>query len=213
MDAGAWISVSTGIKRCYLLRAAQSKFPGGWTGGPGFACGNSLKNRNAILAADLCTFQLREYEAMARLAEMLGKKVRSGRLPPQANQLRVARLKHLWFAHEKMFFNVRRGTGKRFEFSPSSKNILPRADARAMISRYLWNPDHMLAPRGIRSLSEQDPGYNNVSMIEPYSNWRGPVWTNSNFLYFVALKRYGFEDEARQLAGMLGRLVLADIQK
>ena len=27
MDAGAWISVSTGIKRCYLLRAAQSKSP------------------------------------------------------------------------------------------------------------------------------------------------------------------------------------------
>ena len=69
----------------------------------------------------------------------------------------------------------------------------------------------MLAPHGIRSLSEQDPSYNNVSMIEPYSNWQGPVWTNPNFLYFVALKRYAFEDEARQLAGMLGRLVLADI--
>ena len=50
-------------------------------------------------------------------------------------------------------------------------------------------------------------------MIEPYSNWQGPVWINTNFLYYLALKRYGFEAEARQLAGTLGRLVLADIQK
>jgi len=29
-------------------------------------------------------------------------------------------------------------------------------------------------------------------MIEPYSNWQGPVWINTNFLYYLALKRYGF---------------------
>ena len=36
MDAGAWISVSTGIKRCYLLSAAQSKFSGRVDERPGF---------------------------------------------------------------------------------------------------------------------------------------------------------------------------------
>jgi len=56
----------------------------------------------------------------------------------------------------------------------------------------LWNPDRMLAPHGIRSLSEQDPSYNNVSIIEPHSNWRGPVWINTNFLYFVALTGSGY---------------------
>jgi alpha,alpha-trehalase len=180
---------------------------------------NDPNDRNAILAADLCTFQLREYKAMARLAEMLGKKAEAAEYRQKVDQLRAAMLKHLWFAHEKMFFNVRRDTGKPVRhisgsnFVPLIEDILPRADARAMIRRYLWNPDHMLAPHGIRSLSKQDPGYNNVSMIEPYSNWQGPVWINTNFLYYLALKRYGFEAEARQLAGTLGRLVLADIQK
>ena len=82
-----------------------------------------------------------------------------------------------------------------------------------MIHRYLWNPESMLAPHGIRSLSKQDPGYNNVSMIDPYSNWQGPVWINANYLDYIALKRYGLDTEAAQLATMLGRLVLADIQK
>jgi len=71
----------------------------------------------------------------------------------------------------------------------------------------------MLSGYSLRSLSKQDPDYNNVSMIDPYSNWQGPIWINANYLHFIALKRYGFEKEAAQLAGMLGRMVLADIGK
>ncbi len=32
----------------------------------------------------------------------------------------------------------------------------------------------MLAPYGLRSLSKQDPDYNNAAIIVPYSNWQGP---------------------------------------
>jgi hypothetical protein len=39
----------------------------------------------------------------------------------------------------------------------------------------------------------------------------GTVWINTNHLYFLAFKRYGFDSKAAQLAGILGRLVLADI--
>lgn len=180
---------------------------------------NDPKDRDAILAVDLCTFQLREYAAMARLAERLGKRTEADEYQQKANKLRVAMLKHLWFVQDAMFFNVRRDTGKPVRrisgsnFIPLIEDILPPADARTMIRRYLWNPEHMLAPYGLRSLSKQDPGYNNVSMISPYSNWQGPVWVNTNFLYYLALKRYGFDDEATKLAGILGRLVLADIHK
>jgi alpha,alpha-trehalase len=180
---------------------------------------NDPKDRNAILAVDLCTFQLREYKAMARIAEELGQQSEAAEYQQKAGKLRAAMLKHLWFAQEATFFNVRRDTGKPVQrisgsnFIPLVENILPPADARTMIRRYLWNPEHMLAPYGIRSLSKKDPGYNNVSMIDPYSNWQGPVWINTNYLYFVALKRYGFDDEAAQLAGILARRVLADIHK
>lgn len=64
---------------------------------------NDPKDRNAILAADLCTFQLREYRAMARLAEMLGKKTDAAEYRQKADQLRAAILKHLWFAQERCF--------------------------------------------------------------------------------------------------------------
>jgi alpha,alpha-trehalase len=65
----------------------------------------------------------------------------------------------------------------------------------------------------VRSLSKSDPDYNNISMIEPYSNWEGPVWINANYLHYIALKRYGFDAEASALAETLGSMVLADIKK
>jgi len=180
---------------------------------------NDPKDSSAILAADLCTFQLREYKAMARLAEMLGKKSEAAEYQQKASRLRAAMLKHLWFADDAMFFNRRRDNGTPLRhisysnFVPLIEDVIPPADARKMIRRYLWNPEHMLATHGLRSLSKQDPGYNNVSMINPYSNWQGPIWINANYLYYIALKRYGFNKEARQLSGIMGTLVLADIQK
>ena len=180
---------------------------------------NDPHDRNAFLAADLCTYQYREYKAMARLAEMLGKQAEAGEYRQKAEKLRAAMLKHLWFAQDAMFFNVRRDSGEPVRrisgsnFIPLADDILAPDGARTMIRRYLWNSEYMLAPYGIRSLSKQDSGYNNESMIQPYSNWQGPVWINTNYLYFLALKRYGFDGEARQLAETLGRLVLRDIRK
>ena len=180
---------------------------------------NDPKDPSAILATDLCTFQLREYEAMARLAEMLAKRNEAAEYREKALKLRAAMLRHLWFANDAMFFNIRRDSGAPVRhisysnFVPLLEDVLPPEDARTMIRRYLWNPEYMLAPHGIRSLSKQDPGYNNVSMIDPYSNWQGPVWINANYLDYVALKRYGFDKESAELASILGHLVLADIQK
>ena len=90
--------------------------------------------------------------------------------------------------------------------------MLPKKDGRAMIRRYLWNKDYMLAEHGTRSLAKQDPAYNNVCMIIPYSNWQGPLWINANFMFSVALKRYGFDKEANALAFVLATMVLKDVR-
>ena len=180
---------------------------------------NDPNDKSAILATDLCTFQLREYKAMARLADKLGKSAEAADYLRKARRLRSAMLEHLWFDPDSMFFNIRRDSGKpvrRISYSnfvPLIEDILPENKARKMIRSYLWNPDYMLSPYGLRSLSKQDPDYNNVSMIEPYSNWQGPIWINANYLHYIALKRYGFNAEAAQLASRLGRVVLADIRK
>ncbi|MGC2111018.1 MAG: trehalase family glycosidase [Candidatus Korobacteraceae bacterium] len=180
---------------------------------------NDPKDKSAILATDISTFQFREYKAMAQLADKLGHPEQAAEYRKKADALKAALLQHMWFADEAMFYNIRRDTGKPVKrisysnFVPLIDDIAPEKGAKEMIRRYLWNKDYMLAAYGLRSLSRQDPDYNNVSEIVPYSNWQGPIWINANYLNYIALKRYGFDKEAAQLSGILGRMVLADIQK
>ena len=180
---------------------------------------NDPKDKSAILATDISTFQLREYKAMATLARKLGKPDEASEYLQKADDLKAAMLKHMWFADEAMFYNIRRDNGKPVKrvsyssFVPLIDDILPQKSAQEMIRQYLLNKSVMLAPYGIRSLSKQDADYNNAAIIVPYSNWQGPIWINANYMNYIALKRYGFDREAAKLSGILGRMVLADIQK
>ena len=180
---------------------------------------NDPNEKSSILATDISTFQYREYKAMAQLAEKLGYKDQATEYWKKAADLKAAMLQYMWFADDAMFYNVRRENGrpiKRVSYSnfvPLIDDILAEKDAKAMITRYMLNKDVMLAPYGIRSLSKQDPDYNNDAIIIPYSNWQGPIWINANYLNYIALKRNGFNKEAAELSGILGRMVVADIQK
>ena len=82
-----------------------------------------------------------------------------------------------------------------------------------MIQLYMLNPTQMRSDYGIRSLSRFDPAYNNQAIINPYSNWRGPIWINANFLDWIALRHYGFNNEARWLAVTLAEDIHRDIEK
>jgi alpha,alpha-trehalase len=179
---------------------------------------NDENDRSAILAADINAFQLREYISMSKIAKKLGRNDDVRLFTVKASELRNAIMKYLWFKEDASFFNIRRDSGKPIKrvsysnFVPLIQDLLPRKDGRAMIKKYLWNKDHMLADYGLRSLSKQDSLYNNACIIVPYSNWQGPVWPVANFLYSIALKKYGFEQEAKQLAAVLGTMLLKDIR-
>ena len=73
--------------------------------------------------------------------------------------------------------------------------------------------DYMKSPYGFRSLSKQDVDYNNKNVIIPFSNWGGPIWPVANYLFSIALKNYGFDNEIRWLAEKQGRLMLKDCMK
>jgi alpha,alpha-trehalase len=180
---------------------------------------NDTNDRSAILAADINTFQLREYISMMKIAEKLGKMKDVKTFKAKADTLTARMLKYLWFPEQESFFNVRRDNGKMIErvtysnFIPLFQGILPQEDGTRMIKHYLLSPEYMRSKFGIRSLSAKDPSYNNDCIIIPYSNWQGPLWINANFMYTIALIRYGFPDEANQVAKELAPVLLSDIKK
>lgn len=182
------------------------------------AVGNADSDRDQVMGCDINTFQLREYEAMAGIAKALGYKSDVHFYDAKAMALKKAMLKYLWFPKDECFFNVRRDDGRPIkrvsysDFVPLVEKLLPPAEGRAMIKRYLLNPEYMLAKHGFRCLSRQDPDYNNRIMIIPYSNWQGPIWINANYLDIIALHNYGFYEQPVWLAATLAKMVLSDIR-
>ena len=179
---------------------------------------NDKNEPGAILAVDLSTFMYREYLAMEIIASKLGYSGDIESYHKKAQKLKSNILKYHWDENAKSFWNIRRRDGraiKRISYSNfialMQTDLASKQDGQEMIKRYLWNQDHMLAPFGIRTLSKQDPDYNNENIIVPYSNWQGPVWPIANYLYFIGLKNYGFDNECKQLASTLGTLLLHDI--
>ena len=96
---------------------------------------------------------------------------------------------------------------------PLADGMLLQKDAERMIRRHLLNPAEMAGDYGFRSLAKNDPAYNNKAIINPYSNWQGPVWINANYLDWIALRRYGFKQESHALAITLAVMLRRDIAK
>jgi alpha,alpha-trehalase len=180
---------------------------------------NDPKDRSAILAVDASVYAMREYLAMGQIAERLGEKDTSEKYFRLAIETRKAIMAKLWLPDETIFLNRRRDTGAWVRvvswtsFLPLVNGLLKPEDGKRMIREHLLNPDEMRSEYGFRSLAKNDPAYNNDAIIDPYSNWRGPIWINANLLDWIALRRYGFKDEAHWLALTLAGELHRDIAK
>jgi alpha,alpha-trehalase len=180
---------------------------------------NDANDRSAILAVDASVWAMREDEAMAALARRLGYGEDAKTYRNEAEATRQAILASLWEPKEGIFLNRRRDNGAWVRalswsnFVPLAEGMLPQAEGERMIREHLLNPEEMRAPYGFRSLAKSDPAYNNEAIINPYSNWRGPIWINANYLDWIALRRYGFDKEAHRLAVTLAGALDRDIAR
>ena len=79
----------------------------------------------------------------------------------------------------------------------------PTSDQATRIAKQLMSED-MLSSWGIRSTSSKDPRYENQNRIIPYSNWRGPVWTNANAMITLGMAAYpALKTKAQAIANTL----------
>jgi hypothetical protein len=65
---------------------------------------------------------------------------------------------------------------------------------------------------GVRSVSSSDPRYNNDNIINPYSNWRGPIWVNVNAVLAFSLRARGFAAAAAALAANVVHTLAEDLR-
>ncbi|HZY00954.1 MAG TPA: trehalase family glycosidase, partial [Dermatophilaceae bacterium] len=68
-----------------------------------------------------------------------------------------------------------------------------------------------LAHYGIRTLSKLEKMYDLRATNNP-SNWLGPVWGVSNYMVFRGLLKYGFAEQAREIAEKTVKLFGQDLE-
>ncbi len=84
--------------------------------------------------------------------------------------------------------------------------------AKQMVEENLINTNTFDAPYGVRSLSKLEKMYDLRATSNP-SNWLGPIWLNANYMVFRGLVKYGYDDQARQLAEKTIKLIGTDYEK
>lgn len=84
--------------------------------------------------------------------------------------------------------------------------------AKRMVEEHLKNDKTFNAAFGVRTLSRLEKMYNVRASGNP-SLWTGPIWGVSNYLVFRGLVKYGFDQEAKDLADKTIRLFGRDLEK
>lgn len=175
--------------------------------------------RRGVLATDLNAFLYREYLAITLIAREFKDKKKHAQYSMKANILQRNIMRHLWSREDNIFYNLERKGGQSIRrvtqasLMPLWSGVAPYTQGREMIKRWLLNPKKLWARWGIRTLTADDPAYNQTNMIKPHSNWQGPVWPLVNCLSSYILLDYGFQKEALRLAETTARLCLTDIKK
>ena len=91
---------------------------------------------------------------------------------------------------------------------PMWAGIATPAQADRMVKEHYLDPKTFYAPYGVRTLSKMEKMYAIIKSGNP-SCWLGPIWGISNYMVFEGLVKYGYIQEAKELAektiAMFGR--------
>lgn len=89
--------------------------------------------------------------------------------------------------------------------------IATEEQAQRIVKENLLDENAFWAPYGIRTLSKYEKMYTIVASGNP-SCWLGPIWGVANYLVFRGLVKYGYRDEAAQLAEKTFQLFANDLE-
>lgn len=165
---------------------------------PRFGSADEAKqfDTTGIAAPDLCTYIILQNEAIANISEWLG--LDGSEFEEKATELRSLVQSQLFCEKDGVFYDRREESGE-FLRSLTIGSILPLWAGAATPEQASSVRDHIMSEDHFNTLIP----FPTVSMSDPdFSRdmWRGPVWINLAYGTIQGLNRYGFENEASELA-------------
>ncbi len=164
-----------------------------------------------------------ELLALSRLSAMLDMTEKQAQYTQKAAELKDAIQTHCWDERDGCFYSVDTllvpidPTSNRHAGCPRHwstliqridtwSNLLPLwagiatpEQAERMVREHYKNERTFFAPYGVRTLGKTEKMYAIIKSGNP-SCWLGPIWGISNYMVFEGLVKYGYLEEATDLA-------------
>jgi putative isomerase len=191
---------------------------------------------NSDASIYLNCFMVKELEAMIYLCERLKQTEVADHYRKDLADLKAAIQEHCWDEWGGAFFSAdlalrpiehdtysHRGMPRDYDclvnrrliwsiFLALWAGVADEDQARRMVEEHYRDERTFFCDWGVRTLGKLEKMYNVRPSGNP-SSWLGPIWGASNYLTFRGLVRYGFDDDARDLAEKTVRLLGRDIQR
>ena len=157
----------------------------------------------------LMSMYIADCDALAEIATALDKPTEAKELRDRATRYR-AKLATMWDENAGIFLNKDLRNGKSSErlsptnFYPLMAHAATPAQAQAMITRHLLNPDEFSGEWVIPSIAQNDPAFHDQEY------WRGRIWGPMNYLVYLGLLNYDDADVRREFAKKSYRLFLQE---
>jgi glycogen debranching enzyme len=183
----------------YATRSSHGYYNQGWKD-----AGDAIPEADGSLAAlpiATCELQGYAFDAKVRMAgvyDVLGRPKDARRLRREAKRLYERFNETFWWEEEGTYYLGLNGRKEPIRSVASNAGhllqsaIVPPDRAERVVRRLL--ADDMWSGWGIRTLSSEHPAYN------PFSYHTGSVWPHDNATIAGGFRRYGFADEAAQVA-------------
>ena len=147
----------------------------------------------------LMSMYIADCDALAQIADVLGKSSESAELKDRARRYR-SKLATLWDEHTGIFLNRDLHTGqfnKRLSptnFYPLLAKAATPEQAHTMLEKHLLNPQEFWGDWVIPSIARSDPAFRDQNY------WRGRIWGPMNYLVYLGLRNYDDTAVRKQFA-------------
>ncbi|WNR45292.1 amylo-alpha-1,6-glucosidase [Paenibacillus roseipurpureus] len=176
----------------------------GWDNTPRF-------DHGPIIACDMNAYLLMQMRCSVELARLLGDEATALAAEEQADGYASVIRRVLYDEDANLFRDIRLETGEPLSvltpasFLPLLVDVgLEEGKVRAMIERYLLNPNHFYGKYPFPSVAYDDPCYT------PDNHWRGPIWLPIAYFMLEILRKYGYLQEAAEASDRLYRMIITD---
>jgi len=160
---------------------------------------DSKTHRLQLGDVGLMSLYVADCDALAQIADTLGKASEAGELRLRGSQYR-AKLVTMWDEKAGIFLNRDLATGKSSHrlsptnFYPMLAKAASPQQAHRMIEEHLLNPKEFWGEWVLPSIARDDPAFKDQNY------WRGRIWGPMNYLVYLGLRNYDVPEVRHELA-------------